>query len=70
MNHGSGKALKRASDAMFVLVIALLVVAIATSTAVFYLLAGLALLASIVLTVVKRRLAKARAKQAQPAACS
>ena len=68
MKQGSGKALKRASDAVFVLAIALLVVAIATSTAVFYLLAGLALLASIVLTVVKRRLAKARAKQAQRAA--
>lgn len=70
MKHGSGKAPKRASDAVFVLAVALLVVAIATSTAVLYLLAGLALLASIVLTVVKRRLAKARAKQAQRAASS
>ncbi len=66
MKAGSGKSLKRASDAMFVVAIVLLVVAIATSSAVLYLLAGLSLLDSVILTVFKRRLAKARAAQAQP----
>jgi len=55
---------------MFVLAIMLLVVAIATSSAVLYLLAGISVLDSVVLTVFKRRLTKARAAHAQPSPTS
>lgn len=70
MKRASGKGLKRAADAMFVLAIMLLVVAIATSSAVLYLLAGISVLDSVVLTVFKRRLTKARAAHAQPSPTS
>jgi hypothetical protein len=50
---------KKASDALFVLAVVLLVVAIALSSAPLYVLAGVALVGSIVTTSVKRRRAKA-----------
>ncbi|MCW2601024.1 MAG: hypothetical protein JWM02_2853 [Frankiales bacterium] len=57
------KGLKRASDALFVLAVALLVVAVVTSNVPVYLAAGASLVVSVVLTVVRRN--RARAVKAQ-----
>ena len=57
--------MKRASDALFVLAVLLLVLAIVQSSPVLYVLAGAALVGSIVTTSLKRRAEKAR-KAAKP----
>lgn len=51
--------MKKLSDGLFLLALVLLVVAILTSTPVLYVLSGVALVASIVTTSMKRRRAKA-----------
>ncbi len=51
--------MKKASDALFLLALVLLVVAIVLSSAPLYVLAGVALVGSIVTTSIKRRREKA-----------
>ena len=51
--------MKKASDALFLLAVVLLVVAIIQGAAVLYALAGVALVGSIATTSIKRRRAKA-----------
>ena len=51
--------MKRASDALFVLALLLLVLAIVQSSVLLYVLAGVALVGSVATTSLKRRRAKA-----------
>ena len=60
--------MKKASDALFVLAVLLLVVAIVQGAWVLYVLAGAALIGSVATTSIKRRRSKARGAKTESTA--